>query len=73
MDNIFTYFVKLPKGVDEVVMPCSDGYTVYIDEALSDTQKLKAYDHALRHIMGHDFEKTDVQEIESRAHHEGAM
>lgn len=67
-DNIFIYYVKLPDGVDEVVMPCLDGYTVYIDPALSHEQRMKAYNHALSHIDNHDFEKHDVQEIESEAH-----
>ncbi len=68
MDNIFTYFVKLPEGIDEVVMPCLDGYTVYIKESLSDDQRRKAYNHALHHINNHDFEKHDVQLIEAEAH-----
>lgn len=68
MDNIYTYFVKLPEGIDEVVMPCLDGYTVYIDINLSEYQQLKAYAHALHHIRNNDFEKTDVQKIESEAH-----
>ena len=68
MDNIFTYFVKLPDGIDEVVMPCLDGYTVYIDVNLSESQQIKAYTHALHHIRNNDFERPDVQEIESEAH-----
>ena len=68
MDNIFTYFVKLPDGIDEVVMPCLDGYTVYIDVNLSEQQQLKAYAHALHHIRNNDFEKPDVQAIEAEAH-----
>lgn len=68
MDSIFTYFVKLPDGIDEVVMPCLDGYTVYIDVNLSEQQQLKAYAHALHHIRNNDFEKPDVQDIEAEAH-----
>lgn len=68
MDNIFLYFVKLPEGIDEVVMPCFDGYTVYIDPSLSYHQQIEAYNHALRHISNHDFEKHDLQEIEANAH-----
>lgn len=68
MDNIFTYFVKLPEGIDEVVMPCLDGYTIYIDESLCGEQRIKAYNHALHHINNHDFEKHDVQLIEAEAH-----
>lgn len=68
MDSIFTYFVKLPPGIDEVVMPCLDGYTVYIDANLSEQKQLEAYAHAMHHIRNHDFERADVQEIESEAH-----
>lgn len=68
MDNIYTYFVRLPEGINEVVMPCLDGYTVYIDSSLSDERKIKAYNHALLHIVNRDFEKADVQEIEATAH-----
>lgn len=68
MDDIFLYFVKLPEGIEEVVMPCIDGYTVYIDPTLSYHQQLEAYNHALRHIKNHDWEKHDVQKIEHEAH-----
>ena len=68
MDSIFLYFVKLPDGIDEVVMPCLDGYTVYIDENLSEQRQLKAYAHAVHHIRNNDFERSDVQEIESKNH-----
>ena len=71
MDDIFVYFIKLPEGVNEMVMPCFTGYTVYIDERLSDQKKLEAYNHAMWHIKNHDFEKADVQEIEHEAHQKG--
>lgn len=68
MDDVFVYTVKLPTGVHEIVKPCLDGYTVYIDESLDDAHKLAAYRHALCHIMHNDFEKYDIQQIESDAH-----
>lgn len=64
MDNIYTYVVDLPDGVDEAVMPCKDGYTVYISAKLMRPDQLKAYKHALRHIIRDDWSKTDVQKIE---------
>lgn len=71
MDNIYTYFVKFPnRCIREAVMPCSDGYTVYIDERLSFEQQIKAYNHAVRHIKNGDFEKYDVDRIEYDAHRE---
>lgn len=71
MDDIFVYLVKLPDGIDEVVMPCFDGYTVYIDSSLSHSGQIRAYNHALHHINNHDFEKANVQQIEYEAHRDG--
>ena len=67
-DEIYTYVTTLPPGVHEIVTPCFGGYTVYIDERLDDGARIDAYQHALRHITGSDFEKTNVQEIEEIAH-----
>ena len=69
MSDIFVYQGKLPHGIDEMVAPCpDDGYTIYIDERLSDERKMKAYQHALNHINNNDWAKNDVQEIEAAAH-----
>ena len=68
MDDVFIYLVPLPSGVDEVVLPCFDGHTVYIDSRLSYDGQMEAYKHALDHIVEMDFEKADVQEIEYEAH-----
>lgn len=68
MDDIYTYLVKLPDGINEVVMPCFGGYTVYIDSRLTREKQIRSYQHALGHIINHDFEKSDVQEIETEAH-----
>ena len=67
-DDIYVYLRPLPEGINELVMPCADGYTVYIADRLDQVHQLKAYDHALRHIANNDFDKTDVQEIEAVAH-----
>ena len=73
MDNIYTYLVKLPNGIKEMVTPCVDGYTVYISIDLDRTGQLKAYDHAMEHIKNNDFaSEEDVQAIEARAHKEAA-
>ncbi len=63
--DIFLYYVELPDGIDEMVTPCLDGYTVYISSRISPERQRKAYLHALRHIRERDFEKTDVQRIEA--------
>lgn len=64
MDDIYIYIAPLPNTVNECVTPCPDGFTVYINEKLSRPQQIKAYRHAVSHIIGNDFEKEDVQEIE---------
>lgn len=68
MNDIYVYIVDLPPKVHEIVLPCFTGYTIYLDEKDSYEERLNAYHHALSHIRNHDFEKSDVQEIESEAH-----
>lgn len=68
MDDIFVYCVDLPKGIHEMVTPCHEGYTVYVDIKLDLLRRRKAFGHALRHIIRRDFEKGDVQKIERDAH-----
>lgn len=60
--------VRLPPGINEIVLPCVGGYTIYIDSSLTYEQREDAYRHALWHIEHGDFEKCDVQEIEHDAH-----
>ena len=67
-DDIFVYMVDLPDGVNEMVTPCLAGYTFYINDKLSPEGRREAYRHALHHIVNHDFEKSDVNEIEVEAH-----
>lgn len=74
MADVFIYFVKLPKGIDEAVMSGVDHFTIYIDERLSDAQKKEAYDHAMRHINKGHFDyncELTVQEMECEAHMKG--
>lgn len=68
MDNIYVYFVSLPAGVTEMVTPCADGVTIYIEITLDREQRIEAYNHAMTHVLENDFQKTDVQEIERIAH-----
>lgn len=64
MDDIYAYTVPLPVGVNEVVLPCADGYTVYLSDRLDSKTRLKEYRHAVRHIADGDFKRENVQEIE---------
>ena len=72
MDNVYVYLTgELPAGIHELVTPCADGFTVYIDEHLDDNHRLDAYNHALDHIRNGDFDSDNVrsvQEMESAAH-----
>ena len=70
MDDIFIYFVPLPNTVHEMVTPCIEGYTIYLNlNDDLDTQK-KGYEHALNHINNRDFDGGNVQEIEIDSHKE---
>lgn len=68
MADVFTYIVDMPTELREMVTPCLDGYTIYINAKLDSDKQREAYDHALRHIMSCDWEKCDVQSIEADAH-----
>lgn len=69
MDDVFVYVVDLPIGINEIVTPCLDGYTMYLSARLTPEQREKAYLHGLRHIKGKDFEKGgSVDLIEALAH-----
>lgn len=53
----------------ETVTENTDGsYTIFIESSLSKEAQQKAFNHAMKHILGNDFEKNNVQEIEKTAH-----
>ncbi len=62
--------IQFPTGkVHESVTENEDGtYTIFIDCSLSRSEQVERCKHALRHIIQHDFEKYDVDEIERVAH-----
>ena len=68
MVDVFTYLVELPDQIDEMVVPCLDGYTVYINRDLPQNRRISALEHAVRHILRGDFEKPDAGEIEVENH-----
>ena len=45
-----------------------DSYTIFIDAKLSTEKQHKVFLHEMQHIKENDFEKSNVQEIEMRAH-----
>ena len=67
-DDIFVYLENLPDGINEMITPCFGGYTVYINQKQTFEGMRASYMHALSHIEHNDFEKEDVQEIETKAH-----
>lgn len=68
MDDIYTYYVNLPSRVKGFTVPCESGYVVYLNQNLTREAMLETYQHELGHILAYDFERSDVQEIESTAH-----
>lgn len=68
MDDVYVYVADLPPGVNEIVKPCLDGYTIWISDRLSRDEAILAYYHAMGHIANNDFEKFNVNEIELEAH-----
>lgn len=67
----FDYQVFFLKGmhVNEAVTENEDGsFTIFINRNLCEYKRIEAFHHALAHITNQDFEKFDVQEIESAAH-----
>ena len=45
-----------------------DSYTIFIDARLSTEKQKEVFEHETNHIINDDFEKTDVQQIETEAH-----
>ena len=68
MDDVYVYFQALPDGIKEMITPCVGGYTIYLDPRQSFESMRDSYKHALSHIEHNDFEREDVQEIETKAH-----
>lgn len=71
MDEIYVYCIPLPVGINEIVTPCCDGFTVYIADRLDQEHRIRAYHHALRHIKKHFKGKESVQLMELHAHKDG--
>ena len=70
IDNVFTYLVDFQQiPGEELVTENDDGsYTILINSRISYERQITAYQHAIGHIVNHDFEKEDVQQIEAVAH-----
>lgn len=72
----FDYQVFMMDGMttNETVTVNEDGsYTIFINRNLCESKRLKAFNHAINYIKNNDFEKGNVQDIESVAHYVGAL
>lgn len=71
MEEINVQIMDMDVMVPEhLVKNSDDSYTIFLNARLSRDSQLKYYYHALKHIIGNDFCKENVQEIESEAHND---
>lgn len=70
LNEVFVHLVDFPSTkVAEAVTQNEDGsYSIFLNSRMTHERCVDAYFHALGHITENDFEKNDVQEIESCAH-----
>ena len=55
--------------VKESVVENEDGsYTIFIEASLSKDKQQEAFKHAMKHILGDDFSKDNVNQVEIAAH-----
>ncbi len=55
--------------VHEAVTPNEDGsITVFIDKNMTFEAQKERFLHAIKHLKGNDFDKDNIQEIETDAH-----
>ncbi len=73
MDNYYIYLVPMAGDMDEAVLPCQDGYTIYLNQDLMGEDLIRAYEHAVFHIENGDcYDDTrTAAEKEMRAHRLG--
>lgn len=58
-----------PVSGREMVILNEDGsYTIFLNSRLNWESQMNGYIHAMKHILGEDFSKNNVQEIEKEAH-----
>jgi len=72
-DNINVNLVPFPSTRIKELVRCNedDSYTILINKDIAHNQQIKAYQHALSHIIHDDFHSDmSVQDIENRRHNE---
>ena len=68
LDDLFVRLVP-NLSVNEMITPCENGYSVYIKEELPEEKKVEALYHAYVNKKNNDFTRSDIQDIEARAHY----
>lgn len=69
MEDINVQLLNMDTKIPEqLVKNNDDSYTIFLNARLSRDSQLESYYHALKHIKENDFEKDNVQEIETKAH-----
>lgn len=67
--DVNVILMDFPTKGKEMVVTNEDGsYTILINAKLSYDVRMKSYEHAMKHIINGDFDKENVQEIETLAH-----
>lgn len=67
--DVNVVLLDFPNPGNEMVFENDDGsFTIMINSRLSHDTQLIAYHHAMKHIKNNDFQKNDVQAIETVAH-----
>ena len=72
LPEIYIYYAPFPMSVKEAIRPCSDGYTIYLNQNLTREQQLESLKHAVTHIILEHFETDNgktVEEMENEAHY----
>ena len=65
-----THLLNMEVGIKEQIVELPDGnYVLFLNSRYSAETNCKSYLHAYnKHVLGNDFEKTNVQQIEAAAH-----
>ena len=61
-------YADLPPRVKGFTVLKDGYYTIVLNHNLTREQNEKSYKHELKHIQNGDFEKIDIQDIETLAH-----
>ena len=69
LDDLFVRLVP-NLSVNEMIAPCDCGYSVYIKDELPEDKIVEAFYHAYVHNKNNDFTRSDIQDIEARAHYD---